>query len=216
MLDLSETQHADAKNADLLRQLDQIGCDLTEEPAQAEIPRPTFQAPSADDPDIIIHAPKKTPYDTRREELRKVQAKRDVILAQPELSDDDRRRVALVEIQITRAQERFDKETKRAVDAGWRKRRAIDEWRAGVGREQRNSSRRKKLKPNLDLSGMTDDQKKLHKQDQCSDANWIKRCRGKGMAEAMIAAAYAIRLEVRTVERAEKAEMHDNPNFGMF
>jgi hypothetical protein len=170
-----------------------------------------------DDCDIIRDEIRLTPYDRRRLELRKLEAKRDAILANPELSDRDRRRLAIVQFQVSKAQARMDLELDRDRDEGWRKLHAIDEWREGDGREQRNTSRRKvRNHANDNLSELTDVEKIKRKKYQRADANWFKRCRDKGMSEPMITAAYAVRCDTRTCDNADEKAMRENPNYGVF
>lgn len=160
-----------------------------------------------DDDGPIWEPVKLTAYDRRRLELRELEAKRDAITAQGEISDTDRTRLAKLAPLITRAQERFDRESQRALDDVWRKRRNIDDWRGDAGREEYNASRRKvRDHPNTDLSEVTDKEKAQYKRDQKSDANWFKRQREKGLNEAVITAAYAKRLETRKQERETKAQ----------
>ena len=181
-----------------------------------------------DDEGPIWETIKLTPYDRRLKELRELQGKRDAIAASGDLSDYDQRRLLVLAWQIGKAQKRFDLEGERARDDDWRTRRNIDGWRAGIGREEYNSSRRKvRILPNTDLSEMAPDQKAQYERDRRSDANWLKRCRDRGMTEPEIAAAYRARITERTQNRGavptglEQAEADDNglrslPGFGMF
>lgn len=177
-----------------------------------------------DDEGPIYPEVRLTAYDRRRIELRELEAKRDAIQAKAELTPEDRTRLAALGPVIAKAQERFEREVQRAKDDLWRKRRGIDEYRAGDGREEYNAKRRSvRQHPNADLSDMTDEQRAQYERDRRSDANWFKRQRDKGMSEAMITAAYAQRLEARQLERTEKAQaddaeaaMQENPIFGMF
>jgi hypothetical protein len=135
-----------------------------------------------DDEGPIWEQIKLTPYDRRLAELRELQGKRDAIAANGDLRDDDRRRLLVLDWQIGKAQKRFDLEGERARDDDWRTRRAVDEWRGGIGRELYNSSRRKvRIMPNVDLSKMSPDEKAQYERDRRSDANWMKRCSEKGM-----------------------------------
>ena len=182
-----------------------------------------------DEDDGPIFEPiKLTPYDRRMKELRDLQTRRDAITANGNIGTFGQRRLLVLEREIKVAQERFDHEGERARDDGWRARRGIDEWRADVGREQYNSSRRKvRVLPNADLSEMSPDQKAQYERDRRSDSNWLKRCREKGMAEPDIAADYRARVADRTHGRkeelalSEQAEADDDglrnlPGFGMF
>jgi len=100
----------------------------------------------------------------------------------------------------------------------------IDRYRANVGRDEYNAKRRKvRGQANADLSGMTPEQKAQYKKDQRSDLNWFQRQRDNGMAEAVITAAYAERLQKRDAERAQKgladteeSAMKSLPHFGRF
>ncbi|MBL4917443.1 hypothetical protein [Szabonella alba] len=180
-----------------------------------------------DDEGPIYEPVKLTPYDRRRNELRELEAKRDAILAQDEITDKDRQRLVVLAPLIERAQQRFDREGERARDDTFRLRRGIDDWRADEGREEYNAKRRKvRLHPNYKLSVLTPDEKKEYERDRRSDANWFKRLRDKGVSEVEITAAYAIRLEEREKAReaqraanaeedAAEAELRNHPNFGI-
>ncbi|GHC17405.1 hypothetical protein GCM10007291_15220 [Gemmobacter nanjingensis] len=160
-----------------------------------------------DDEGRIWPVVKLTAYDRRRNELRELEAKRDALEAKSDLDDRERQTLATLIPVIAKAQERFEREGKRAKEDLWRKRRGVDEWRAGEGRDDYNAKRRKvRHHPNADLSDMTPDQKAQYERDRRSDANWFKRQREKGVNEAAITAAYAERLEVRRREREERAE----------
>ena len=186
------------------------------------------EAHEDDDEGPIWDPIKLTPYERRFIELRELQGKRDAIAAGGDLSDYDQRRLLVLAWQIGKAQKRFDLEGERARDDDWRIRRAIDDWRGGIGREPYNSSRRKvRIMPNADLSKMAPDEKAQYEKDRRSDANWIKRCRDKGMTEPDITAAYRARIVERTQNRKvaltvlKQAEADDDrlrslPGYGMF
>ena len=171
----------------------------------------------------IYEPVKLTAYDRRRNELRELEAKRDAIQTKTELTPEDQTRLAVLAPLIDKAQARFEREGKRALDDTYRKRRGIDDWRAGAGRDEYNAKRRKvRQHQNADLAEMTDDQKAQYERDRRSDANWFKRQRDNDVSEAAITAAYAVRIGERDAERAAKinddaaeAEMRANPNFGM-
>lgn len=153
---------------------------------------------------------KLTAYDRRRIELRELETQRDVIQSKAELDDRDRQTLAALAPVIAKAQQRFEREGKRAQDDLWRKRRGIDAHRAGEGREEYNAKRRNvRLQPNADLSDMTAEQKAQYEKDRRSDANWFKRQRDNDVSEAAITAAYAQRLEARRKDRADKAQVAD-------
>lgn len=181
------------------------------------------ESQDADDDGPIWEPVKLTPYDRRRIELRDLEAKRDAIQSKGALTSDDQRRLALLAPLIDKAQARFDREGERARDDTFRKRRGIDEWRAGAGREEYNAKRRTRDTPNADLSDLTPEQKKRRKLDQVADNRWMKRCRNNGWPEQRIQAELMVRVRQREEERAEKvaedteeAAMRDDPNFGMF
>lgn len=177
-----------------------------------------------DDEGRIWPAVKLTPYDKRRNELRELEEQRAAITAKVELDDTDRQALAVLVPKIAKAQERFEREGQRAKDDTYRKRRSIDAYRAGDGREEYNAKRRKvRHHENADLSGMTAEQKAQYEKDRRSDANWFKRQRDNEVSEAAITAAYAQRLEARRKERADKAQiindeatMRADPMFGKF
>lgn len=171
-----------------------------------------------------------TPYDKRFTELRKLQSKRDAISGTGDLSDDDQRRLVVLAWLIEKAQKRFDIEIERGKDDEWRRRRNIDEWRAGIGQSEYNTSRRTvRIFPNASLSQMSPDEKLQYEKDRRSDANWLKRRRDKGMTEATIVAAYRERLAKRKQERelgltvlqeaeggADDDGLRNLPGFGVF
>jgi hypothetical protein len=181
---------------------------------------------SQDDDEGQIWEPVKlTPYDRRRQELRELEAKRDAILAKQDRTDDDQRRLAALAPLITKAQARFDREAKRGMDALWRKRRGIDEWRESeAGRETYNSSRRKvRVSPNAAPRKMTPETKAQHDKDMASDRVWRSRCRKAGWPEDRIQAELVVRIRDRDAKRnaqaqddAEEAAMRALPGFGAF
>lgn len=79
-----------------------------------------------------------TPFDRRLKELRELQAQYEELSKQP----NRERRLAGLGYQILKAKERFEEEKRRDGDDVWRRRRDVDDWRAGEGRELRNASRR--------------------------------------------------------------------------
>lgn len=167
------------------------------------------------DGDTYVFEPaviKLTPYDRRLKELRELQDRREELLTYP----DSQRRVAELDYQIKRAEERFEMEKKRSIDDSWRRRRDIDEWRSRGGRELRNASRRKvRNKPNEDLSHLSPEQKLDRKRIQRSDANFVKRKRKAGVPAFDIQAALLDRqLRRETETKAADSRAH-NP-YGAF
>lgn len=174
-----------------------------------------------DDEGPIFDEVRMTAYDRRRLELRELEAKRDLILSKPEQTEDDAKRLAVLAPLIQKAQERFDREGDRAKNDVWRQRRAVDDWRRDEGREEYNAKRRKvRHHPNADLSNLTPEEKAQVERDRRADANWFKRQRGKGVSEAAITAAYAVRLEQRRASREADAStdalLREHEHFGMF
>jgi hypothetical protein len=150
---------------------------------------------------------KLTPYDKKRIALRDLEAKRDAITAKGDLTNEDR---PLIE----KAQALFDREGQRAKDDVYRKRRAIDEWRGGEGREEYNAGRRDRPEPNADLSGLTPEQKKQRKQDQTNDSRWGNRKRADGWPEPRIQAQLAARIRHREAERIKQVQdVADEANY---
>lgn len=99
---------------------------------------------------------KLTPYDRRLRELRSLREKRELAI-----SSNDQRRMAELDYQIKKAEERLEEEKRRDADEKWRRLRDIDDWRSRNGRASRNAGRRKvRNKPNEDLSHMTPAQKR--------------------------------------------------------
>lgn len=149
---------------------------------------------------------KLTAYDRRRNELRELEARRDAIQSKGELGDRDRQTLAALAPLIDKAQARFESEGKRALDDTYRKRRGIDDWRAGAGRDEYNAKRRDRGEPNADLSELTPEQKKRRKQDQTNDTRWMNRCRVDGWPEARIQAELVVRIRQREAERAAQVQ----------
>ena len=181
-----------------------------------------------DDEGPFYEVSRLTPYDRRFTELRALEAKRDAIKANVVLTDKHMRTLAVLSLEIEVAQRRFRLESARSLDDVWRRRRSIDEWRAEIGRDQYNCSRRKvRSSPNRDLSDMSSDQKAQYEKDMRADANWFKRRRDQKMTEPEIAAAYLKRLEDRKCKTceaasakeqadAEEAHLRSLPGFGDF
>ncbi|TNM60547.1 hypothetical protein [Aliirhizobium smilacinae] len=158
-----------------------------------------------------------TPFDRRLRELRELQERYEELARQP----NKERRLAELKYQIREAKKRFEEEKRRDGDENWRRRRDVDSWRSGEGRELRNSSRRKvRDKPNEDLSHMTDEQKEERKRDQRADGNFVKRREAKGVAVANIQAELIVRQQQRNSMRQAALEtenpMTSDPYFGMF
>lgn len=168
--------------------------------------------------EVIRKPVKLTQLDKSRIKLQSLEQDRDRLQAKEDLTTSERRRLAMLDVQIPSAQKSYARENQRAADDLWRLRRAIDDWRATEdGRQQWNQSRRKvRVNPNSDLSALTPEQKQQHARDRRSDANWIKRQREKGVPEATIKAALEIRFETRMRERVEADKLADLPTFGRF
>lgn len=168
--------------------------------------------------EVIREPVKLTKLDKARIKLRSLEDKRDELQAKANLTSSECRRLAMLDVQISSAQNSYARENQRAADDLWRLRRAIDDWRATEdGRQQWNQSRRKvRINPNSDLSGLTPEQKQQHARDRRSDANWIKRQRDKGVPEVAIMAALETRIEIRLRDRVEADKLADLPTFGRF
>jgi len=145
----------DRRLQDILDELDDIGIDANEKIATA---------PDASDesefPTKIYDPVRHTPWDrARAKEL----AAEQHLSAQKEGT-----------LEYAVAKNRYDDalrlrkiEDERDSDPDFRKYRAIDADRAGLGRDEYNSSRRnKRTTPNIDLSDKTEAEKKKHKQEQ--------------------------------------------------
>ncbi|NEJ21114.1 hypothetical protein GR247_13160 [Rhizobium leguminosarum] len=171
------------------------------------------------DDDVYVFTPatiKLTPYDRRLRELRALREQREL-----SISSSNQRRMAELDYQIKKAEERLEKEKRRDADEKWRRLRDIDDWRSRNGRASRNASRRKvRNEPNEDLSHMTPEQKEERKRDQRADANFIKRQEAKGVAASDIQVRLMLRQQERDSKRGAVAEaesgMARNPTFGMF
>ncbi|MBO1041986.1 hypothetical protein [Brucella pituitosa] len=169
-----------------------------------------------DDGDTYVFEPaviKLTPYDRRLKELRDLQDRREELLTHP----DSQRRIAELDYQIKKAEERFEREKKRSTDDSWRRRRDIDEWRSRGGKELRNASRRKmRNKPNENLSHLSPEQKLDRKRIQRSDANFVKRKRKARVPESDIQAALSNRQRQRETEKKTAGNLAHNPAYGAF
>ncbi len=171
--------------------------------------------------EIIYEPVKLTAYDRRRAELRDAEEKRDVIAVLPGRTQAEEKQLVILEARVAKAKERLDSEVKRGSDDLWRKRRGIDSWRGGEGKELYNASRRQSRRaPNERLTDLTPEQKAQRKKDQRSDANWKKARAAKGWSEDQITAALAVRIEARLASRSPEAEgsseMERDPTYGMF
>lgn len=172
------------------------------------------------DDDTYVFEPaviKLTPYDRRLKELRNLQDEREELLTH----SGNQRRITELDYLIQKAQERFDKERKRSTDDAWRRRRDIDGWRSGNGRELRNASRRKvRSQPNEDLSHLTPEQKDERKRDQRADANYRHRLEKKGLSGADIQVALLLRQQRRDAKRSASVEVEHhratNSAYGVF
>lgn len=176
-----------------------------------------------DDEGRIWPVVKLTPFDKRQAELRDLEAKRDEILSKGEPTAEDQKQLVMLVPLIERAQARYTREIERGKDDAYRKRRGIDEWRAGEGREEYNTSRRSRPEANADLSELTTEQKKQRKLDQTADSKWMKRCRSDGWSEERIQVELVVRIRKREADRAEKAQAAEDdahmkalPNYGLF
>lgn len=152
-----------------------------DEPATAPTVEPT-PAPD-DEPDVvrIDHAPILTPYDKARNAV-----------AEAEVWLDDQtpgtKEYHEAMAELAEAKRRLKAEQGRATDDGWRKRRAIDEHRAGEGREEYNATRRKRDKPNARLKDMTPEQRMQHEADMNAKRVWVAKKRKAGWTDARIEA----------------------------
>lgn len=172
------------------------------------------------DDDTFTFIPAKTrltPFDRRLRELRELQERHEELSTQP----DKERRLAELEYQIREAKKRFEEETRRDGDEGWRRRRDVDSWRAGEGRESRNASRRKvRAKPNENLSHLTAAEKEERKRGQRADRNFVKRREANGASASDIQAELIVRQQQRnSMRQAESEEVNQkmsDPTFGMF
>jgi hypothetical protein len=65
-------------------------------------------------------------------------------------AEADLHKKQLIGLQLAKAKKVLATELERGADETWRERDRIDEWRAGAGRDERNTSRRNvRIKPNL-------------------------------------------------------------------
>jgi hypothetical protein len=167
---------------------------------------------------------KLAPYDKRRNELNALTAERDLIRGLGETTETDRQRLNELVSLIVTAQERFEREGKRALDDTFRKHRGIDDWRSGDGQEEYNATRRKvRLQANAKFPDGSDEKKLQHEKDMASDRSWRSRCRKAGWPEVRIQAELAVRLRAREVNQAAKVEgdaeeaaMRSDPTYGTF
>lgn len=164
----------------------------TVEPVAVEPVAPAKVAPIDEDdeePDFerIDHAPAPTPFDKARQRIEDAEIL--LAVAQPGSAEHHE---ALAD--LANANRLFKLEQGRATDDGWRKRRAIDEHRAGAGKVEYNAGRRKKRpKPNTMtpkdvLDAMTPEQRARHKLDQTAKRVWVHKKRKAGWTEERIEA----------------------------
>lgn len=179
-------------------------------PEESQDDAPTYEK--------IYEPVKLTAYDRRRQELRDLEVRLNDLRAVADPTELQRKQIVAVAAKAERAAERLDKEVERSRDDVWRKRRNIDDWRAGEGKEAYRAGRRKvRDKPNTPrevLAAMTQQEREQHDKDRRADANWFKVRRDKGMPEDEIEAAYALRLENRQRDRGTGYE--SDPLYGAF
>lgn len=106
-------------------------------------------------------------YDKRRAEMHDAEAKRDALLAQGSLSQNQRLLLRVLEDRVVAATKKFVAETARGKTDEGRAHERIDEYRkTPEGRDALNAARRKKrAAPNTDLSDLTEDEKAKHKRE---------------------------------------------------
>ncbi len=106
-------------------------------------------------------------YDKRQAELRDAEAKRDALLAQGSLSQNQSLLLRVLEDRVVSATKKFVAETTRGKTDEGRAHERIDEYRkTPAGRDALNAARRKKrAAPNADLSRLTEDEKAKHKRE---------------------------------------------------
>ena len=150
--------------------------------SEAVTPPVVTAEPIDDTYERIDYAPALTPYDKARTRKTEAEVWRDV--CEPG-SDEYHRAMA----DLAEANRALKVEVERATDDGWRKRRAIDIHRAGEGREEYNSSRRKvRPQPNARRQDMTPEERKNHDADMNAKRAWVSKKRKAGWAEDRIAA----------------------------
>ncbi|MES2666897.1 MAG: hypothetical protein V4712_12410 [Pseudomonadota bacterium] len=110
---------------------------------------------------------KLTRYDKKRAKLVDAEAKRDALLTQGTLSQNQILLLRLLEDEVVLAKKKFAAETARGMTDEGRAHERIDEYRkTPEGRDALNATRRKKrAAPNADLSGLTEDEKAKHKRE---------------------------------------------------
>lgn len=174
------------------------GCDDQE--AAAEAAEPTYER--------VDDAPALTPYDKARQAVTDAEILRDV--AEPG-SDEYHRAMA----DLAEKKRAFKVEQERATDPTYRKRRATDEWRAGLGRDEYNASRRDKERPNTMtpkdvLNAMTPEERAQHVKDQKADSANRARATmkfgpdGQGLTGAALTEAVEAAVEQARARRLAK------------
>jgi len=183
--DQERRQHED-------EELDQLLATMDDDPeiarCAAVVEEPTFER--------IEVEPALTPYDRARERIVEAQAR--CKAAEPG-SDEYHR--AMADLAAARLKQKMERD--RAIDEGWRKRREIDVYRSGEGREEYNASRRKvRSHPNADTKSMTPEQRAQHDRDMTTKRGWVCKKRKAGWPDEKIAEAlpgwWAQRLAKRT------------------
>ena len=191
-LDLgATTEQIAARNAATLSELDDlVTCTATPEqitPSAPEIEdEPTWE--------IIEDEPVPTPYDRARMAVRAVEAERAACVPETEEYAEATGRLIVARLKLKL-------ELDRDGDDEWRKRRRIDEHRAGEGREEYNTCRRKvRPEPNVRLTDMAAAERAAHENTLNADRVWKSKKRKAGWTEEKIKAG----LEKRQMKRLTK------------
>nr|WP_321455051.1 hypothetical protein [uncultured Cohaesibacter sp.] len=135
--------------------------------------------------DIIRQPPVLQPYDKARRKMRKAQDRLSTL-------KQGTRDWLIASKTLENAKEAFEEEKRRAIDDDWRKRRDIDHWRAGEGRDVYNASRRKvrtkpnKVMPKEELAGMTAEEREQYKKDKNAEKVWRHARRKAGWTDEQI------------------------------
>lgn len=172
--------------------------------------------------EVIRPEPKLTRLDKARLKLVDLEEKYERLSAIADPSPDDVRMLAVVGAALENARRAYGLANKRAADDVFRRNEAVDDWRAGEGREDYKKSRRGvRAEPNADLSNMAKAEKEQRHRDQKADSKWRTGRRNKGWSEDQIQAAFVIRVQEREAKRQQQAAepsptMENLPEFGTF
>lgn len=137
----------------------------------------------------IYHEPEQTLYDKARAKIKDAENR---MAANAKLSPEWNRAIH----ELAEGKRQLATALERDSDEGWRKRRRIDEWRAGDGREAYNASRRKiRTTANASRQSMSVEERKDHDREKAADRKARYDARKKFVAEGLSGQALAVAVE---------------------